>query len=283
MARRDGERSDARALLPFPRRAISADRGAADHKLPMAGSTAMLAATLVVDLVAFGLAIGAVLSRPSVHSSSFLPSIAVRFPFPPSCFPSLTPPPPLPLFSLLKASLETDAAQDWRYCVYRPGAATALGAVALVLLLVGQAVAAFASRCFCCGAALRPGGARACALVLFLSSWYYQSTTSPPPIPISLSRSPPAPACHIDFPKADARGPHAASLVLSCSSAYHTGYRKVFFQNPPDCDAVRRGTFGAGAAFALFTCVLTSSYYYCFSKARVNFHRREATIGMTPL
>nr|CAB3494303.1 unnamed protein product [Digitaria exilis] len=227
----------------------------------MAGSTAMLAAILAVDLVAFGLAIGAVLSRPS-------------------------------------ASLETDAAQDWRYCVYRPGAATALGAVALVLLLVGQAVAAFASRCFCCGAALRPGGARACALVLFLSSWYYQSTTSSPPIPISLSRSPPAPACHIDFPKADARGPHAASLVLSwvtfiiaeacllaglVQSAYHTGYRKVFFQNPPDCDAVRRGTFGAGAAFALFTCVLTSSYYYCFSMARVNFHRREATIGMTPL
>nr|CAB3499264.1 unnamed protein product [Digitaria exilis] len=219
----------------------------------MAGSTAMLAATLVVDLVAFGLAIGAVLSRPSVHSSSFLPSIAVRFPFPPSCFPSLTPPPPLPLFSLLKASLETDAAQDWRYCVYRPGAATALGAVALVLLLVGQAVAAFASRCFCCGAALRPGGARACALVLFLSSW-------------------------VTFIIAE-----ACLLAGLVQSAYHTGYRKVFFQNPPDCDAVRRGTFGAGAAFALFTCVLTSSYYYCFSKARVNFHRREATIGMTPL
>ncbi|RLN41119.1 uncharacterized protein C2845_PM01G38360 [Panicum miliaceum] len=66
----------------------------------MAGSTAVLAAILLVDLAAFGLAIGAVQSRPS-------------------------------------------------------------------------AVAAFASRCFCCGAALRPGDSRACALVLFLSSWYY--------------------------------------------------------------------------------------------------------------
>ena len=38
----------------------------------MAGSTAVLAAILLVDLAAFGLAIGAVQSRPSVHSL-FLP------------------------------------------------------------------------------------------------------------------------------------------------------------------------------------------------------------------
>jgi hypothetical protein len=46
-----------------------------------------------------------------------------------------------------------------------------MGGAALALLLVGQVVAAVASRCFCCGAALRPGGARGCALMLFLSSW----------------------------------------------------------------------------------------------------------------
>ena len=75
----------------------------------------------------------------------------------------------------------------------------------------------------------------------------------------------------------------ACLLAGLVQSAYHTGYRKVFFENPPDCSTVRRGTLVAGAAFALFTCALTSAYYYCFSKARVNFHRREATIGMTPL
>nr|TKV93119.1 hypothetical protein SEVIR_9G205000v2 [Setaria viridis] len=119
----------------------------------MAGSTAVLAAILLVDLAAFGLAIGAVQSRPS-------------------------------------ARLETDERKEWTYCVYRPDAATALGGVALALLLVGQAVAVFASRCFCCGAALRPGGARACALVLFLSSWYYHFFPADPNLLPHLLSSP---------------------------------------------------------------------------------------------
>uniref|UniRef100_J3N3Q9 Uncharacterized protein n=1 Tax=Oryza brachyantha TaxID=4533 RepID=J3N3Q9_ORYBR len=76
----------------------------------------------------------------------------------------------------------------------------------------------------------------------------------------------------------------AESCLLAglVQSAYHTRYRTVIFENPPDCEMVRRGTFGAGAAFSLITCVLTGAYYYYFSKARVSFHRREATIGMNP-
>lgn len=101
----------------------------------MAGSNAVLAAILLADVLAFALAIAAEQSRPS-------------------------------------ASLETDARKEWTYCVYRPDAATWLGGAALVLLLVGQAVTAAASRCFCCGAALRPSGTRGCALMLFLSSWF---------------------------------------------------------------------------------------------------------------
>ncbi|KAF0930729.1 hypothetical protein E2562_034922 [Oryza meyeriana var. granulata] len=181
----------------------------------MAGSTTVLAVILVVDIVAFGLAIGAEQSRPT-------------------------------------ARLETDERREWTYCVYRPDAATGLGAAALALLLVGQAVAAVSSRCFCCGAALRPGGSRACALILFLSSW----------LTFIIAES-----CLL------------AGLV---QSAYHTRYRTVFFENPPDCEMVRRGTFGAGAAFSLITCVLTGAYYFYFSKARVSHHRREATIGMSP-
>jgi len=136
----------------------------------MAGSTKVLAAVLLVDL-----AIGAMQSRPSVHSScrrlSFLPAFSF------SPFLTRVPAPP-PLFSLfavpaLQARLETDARQEWTYCVYRTDAATALGGTTLALLLVGQAVAPISSRCFCCGSALRPGGAQACALVLFLSSWYH--------------------------------------------------------------------------------------------------------------
>jgi hypothetical protein len=117
-----------------------------------------------------------------------------------------------------QARLETDERKEWTYCVYNLDAATGLGAVALALLFVGQAVAAFASRCFCCGAALRPGGSRACALVLFLSSWYYhffpRRSQSPPPSLVSPARS-----RHLDFPReADARGPHPVTfraVVLS--------------------------------------------------------------------
>jgi len=133
-----------------------------------------------------------------------------------SCFPFLTPPPPPPpLFSLSQARLETDERKEFTYCAYRPDAATALGGVALALLLVGQAVAAFASRCFCCGAALRPGGARSCALVLFLSSWYYYYLPADPNLlPHLLS---PARARHLDldFPReADTVGPGADSFCL---------------------------------------------------------------------
>lgn len=76
----------------------------------------------------------------------------------------------------------------------------------------------------------------------------------------------------------------AESCLLAglVQSAYHTRYRKVFFENPPDCETVRRGTFGAGAAFSLITCVLTGAYYFYFSKSRVSYARREATIGMSP-
>ncbi|KAK1695040.1 hypothetical protein QYE76_011737 [Lolium multiflorum] len=180
----------------------------------VAGSTTVLAAILLVDLVAFGLAIGAEQSRPT-------------------------------------ASLETDARNEWTYCRYHPDASTGMGGAALALLLVGQVVAAAASRCFCCGAALRPGGARGCALMLFLSSW-------------------------LTFIIAE-----ACLLAGLVQSAYHTGYRTVIFENPPDCETVRRGTFGAGAAFALITGVLTGSYYYCFSKSRGSYQRPEAAIGMS--
>jgi hypothetical protein len=84
---------------------------------------------------------------------------------------------------LPQASLETDARNEWTYCRYHPDASTGMGGAALALLLAGQVVAAAASRCFCCGAALRPGGARGCALMLFLSSWLVPSTQSIPASP----------------------------------------------------------------------------------------------------
>ncbi|XP_044398928.1 uncharacterized protein [Triticum aestivum] len=103
--------------------------------------------------------------------------------------------------------------------------------------------------------------------------------STPPPVAcylVSPSPLPPSYAPLLTFLIAE-----ACLLAGLVQSAYHTGYRTVIFENPPDCETVRRGTFGAGAAFALITGVLTGFYYYNFSKARVAYQRPEAAIGMS--
>ncbi|WVZ87690.1 hypothetical protein U9M48_034290 [Paspalum notatum var. saurae] len=57
------------------------------------------------------------------------------------------------------------------YCVYSSDASTAYGVSALLLLLAAQAVAMAASRCFCCGRALSPGRWRAFSGICFIICW----------------------------------------------------------------------------------------------------------------
>ncbi|XP_047068145.1 uncharacterized protein LOC124676107 [Lolium rigidum] len=57
------------------------------------------------------------------------------------------------------------------YCVYSTDASTWYGVGALSLLLAGQALAMAASRCFCCGRALSPGRWRAFSGVCFGICW----------------------------------------------------------------------------------------------------------------
>ncbi|KAM0889672.1 hypothetical protein ACQ4PT_027600 [Festuca glaucescens] len=57
------------------------------------------------------------------------------------------------------------------YCVYSTNASTWYGVGALSLLLAGQALAMGASRCFCCGRALSPGRWRAFSGVCFVICW----------------------------------------------------------------------------------------------------------------
>lgn len=60
----------------------------------------------------------------------------------------------------------------YEYCEYGSDIATSYGAGAFVLLLTSQVIIMVASRCFCCGKSLNPGGSRACAIMLFLICWY---------------------------------------------------------------------------------------------------------------
>ncbi|OQU91983.1 hypothetical protein SORBI_3001G269650, partial [Sorghum bicolor] len=58
--------------------------------------------------------------------------------------------------------------KEYDFCVYDSNIATGYDVGTLLLLAVGQVVLMVASRCFCCGRGLKPGGSRACALILFL-------------------------------------------------------------------------------------------------------------------
>jgi Protein of unknown function (DUF1218) len=79
----------------------------------------------------------------------------------------------LSIVSVNQATVVSDSEKNYSYCVYDSDISTGYGVGALFLLLVSQVIIIAASRCFCCGQALKPGGSRACALILFLFCWYF--------------------------------------------------------------------------------------------------------------
>lgn len=57
-------------------------------------------------------------------------------------------------------------------------------------------------------------------------------------------------------------------LAGSVRNAYHTKYRTIWSAtNPPSCEILRKGVFGAGAAFIVFTGIISELYYVSFSRA----------------
>eukprot|EP00252_Welwitschia_mirabilis_P024624 TRINITY_DN735_c0_g1_i2.p1 TRINITY_DN735_c0_g1~~TRINITY_DN735_c0_g1_i2.p1 ORF type:complete len:105 (+),score=3.72 TRINITY_DN735_c0_g1_i2:202-516(+) len=57
------------------------------------------------------------------------------------------------------------------YCVYNSDIATGYGVGAFLFLFVAQCLLMGVTRCLCGGSSLTPGGARAKAIIYFLSSW----------------------------------------------------------------------------------------------------------------
>ncbi|CAE5960073.1 unnamed protein product [Arabidopsis arenosa] len=132
-----------------------------------------------------------------------------------------------------------DKEKDYEYCEYGSDIATSYGAGAFVLLFTSQVIIMVASRCFCCGKALNPGGSRACAIMLFLICWVF-------------------------FLIAE-----ICLLAGSIRNAYHTKYRRMWnVEDPPSCEVIRKGVFAAGASFALFTAIVSQFYYISYSRAR---------------
>ncbi|KAF5728327.1 hypothetical protein HS088_TW21G00474 [Tripterygium wilfordii] len=178
-------------------------------------SKLLLIAVFVFDLIAFGLAIAAEQRRST-------------------------------------AVIRQDPEVQYNYCVYDSDIATGYGVGAFLFLMVSQALVMGASRCFCCGKPLSPGGSRAWAVVLFIFCWLFYIIAA------------------------------TCLLAGSVTNAYHTKYRTIFSENPPSCETVRKGVFAAGAAFTFFTAIISQFYYICYSKARESFqpYGLDTGVGM---
>ncbi|CAA3031001.1 uncharacterized protein LOC111370561 [Olea europaea var. sylvestris] len=133
------------------------------------------------------------------------------------------------------ANIATDANSN--YCVYDSDIATGLGVGSFLFLMASQALIMIASRCLCCGKALLPGSSRTWAIVLFITCW-------------------------VAFFVAE-----VCLLAGSVRNAYHTKYRTILSANPPSCETLRKGVFGAGAAFIVFTGIVSEFFYVSYSKA----------------
>lgn len=122
-------------------------------------------------------------------------------------------------------------------CHYDSNIATGLGVGAFIFLLASQLLVMLTSRCLCCGRGLRPGGSRAVSIVLFVSCW-------------------------VAFFVAE-----ACLLAGSAQNAYHSKYRSILSNPGPSCHTLRKGVFAAGAAFIIFTGIISELYYVTYSKA----------------
>ncbi|KAG8635352.1 uncharacterized protein LOC110602961 [Manihot esculenta] len=125
---------------------------------------------------------------------------------------------------------------DYRYCQYDSDIATGLGVGALVALMASQILIMVASRCLCCGKAMRPSGSRAWAIVLFITCWVFFFIAE------------------------------VCLLAGSVRNAYHTKYY-LSPERKLSCRQLRKGVFGAGAAFVVLTGIVSELYYVSYTRA----------------
>ncbi|XP_015899090.3 uncharacterized protein LOC107432456 [Ziziphus jujuba] len=152
------------------------------------------------------------------------------------------------------ARIVQDSDANYNYCVYDSDISTGLGVGALLFLLVSQVLIMGVSRCFCCGKPLSPGGSRAWAVILFITCWVF-------------------------FLIAE-----VCLLAGSVRNAYHTKYKPFYSDTPQHCQTLRKGVFGAGAAFILLNAIVSQFYYVCYSSAREKFqsYGAETGVGLGP-
>ncbi|KAH7280587.1 hypothetical protein KP509_36G004300 [Ceratopteris richardii] len=165
-------------------------------------STFLIIVVFVLDLIAFGLGIGAEQRRAT-------------------------------------GEYVKDSTTDYQYCRYTSDIATGLAVGALLFLLTSQVLILASTRCLCCGNSLKPGAARAFAVIFFILTWASFLIAA---------------ICY---------------LAGAVQNAKHIRYLSYFpVTDKPTCSAIRKDTFAAGVAFTFFTFILSISYYLCCSKAQ---------------
>ncbi|XP_010533900.1 PREDICTED: uncharacterized protein LOC104809568 [Tarenaya hassleriana] len=168
------------------------------------------------------------------------------------------------VFDLIAFALAVAAEQrrtTWRvvkegesdYCEYDKDIATGLGVGAFLILLASQLIIMGVSRCLCCGRALTPSGSRSWAIVLFITAWVFFFIAE------------------------------VCLLAGSVRNAYHTKYRVYLGRHSPSCKTLRKGVFGAGAAFIVLTGIISELYYVGYSRARDFQSPRDPGIRMSSL
>lgn len=69
-------------------------------------------------------------------------------------------------------------------------------------------------------------------------------------------------------------------LAGAVKNAYHTKYKPFYSDTPQHCQIVRKGVFGAGAAFTFLTAIVSEFYYVCYSSAREKFQPYGGETGV---
>ncbi|CAL9237980.1 unnamed protein product [Arabidopsis halleri] len=143
--------------------------------------------------------------------------------------------------------------KELSYCVYDKDIATGLGVGSFLVLLASQLLIMVASRCLCCGRALTPSGSRSWAIFLFITTWVFFFIAQ------------------------------VCLLAGSVRNAYHTKYRVYFGNTSPSCRSLRKGVFGAGAAFIVLTGIVSELYYVTLSRAKDFQPPRDPGIRMSSI
>ncbi|XP_057797435.1 uncharacterized protein LOC131013386 isoform X1 [Salvia miltiorrhiza] len=160
-----------------------------------------------------------------------------------------------------RSSVSVATEANTKYCAYDSDIATGLGVGSFLFLMVSQLMIMGASKCLCCGRALRPGCSRVWAIVLFIFCWYTSDLlfNSFNLLQVFIKSI----LLHIRLAFFIAE---LCLLAGSVRNAYHTKYRTYWSSNPPSCETLRKGVFGAGAAFIVFTGILSQLFYVTYSK-----------------